>query len=207
MNWNVPGSSAEANRPDQLSRLDCFRQSIESADSSRRFGREGSATSKGQRVSFARRCVALLLQPVTLLLFLTTLVVTRGIGQGEFFFYNDEMYHAMGGVFFRDALVDLPLRHPLQYAYEYYAKYPAIAIPHWPPLFHFVEGVAFLVFGLSPWVSRLTVLGFTLLGVYFWYRIAGTVGPSYQAFWSGLILVCLPDILVYERVTMLEIPA
>lgn len=207
MNGNAPGSSAEANRPDQLSRLDSFRQSIESAGSSRRFGREGAATSKRQRVSFARRCVELLLQPVTLLLFLTTLVVTRGIGQGEFFFYNDEMYHAMGGVFFRDALADLPFRHPLQYAYEYYAKYPAIAIPHWPPLFHFVEGVAFLVFGLSPWVSRLTVLGFALMGVYFWYRIAETVGPRYQAFCSGLILVCLPDILVYERVTMLEIPA
>src|ERR1035438_7034094 len=73
MNGNAPGSSAEANRPDQLSRLDSFRQSIESAGSSRRFGREGAATSKRQRVSFARRCVELLLQPVMLLLFLTTL--------------------------------------------------------------------------------------------------------------------------------------
>jgi hypothetical protein len=129
------------------------------------------------------------------------------MGQGEFFFYNDEMYHAMTGVFFRDALVDLPFRHPLQYIFQYYAKYPAIGIPHWPPLFHLVEGVTFLVFGLSPWASRLTVLGFALMGVYFWYRIAEAVGPRYRAFCSGLILVCLPTILVYERVTMLEIPA
>ena len=47
-----------------------------------------------------RRFILLVSQPVTLLLFLTTLVVTRGMGQGEFFFYNDEMYHAMTGVFF-----------------------------------------------------------------------------------------------------------
>ena len=207
MNLPSSSSSAEANGSNQSHRFSRFRQGIESADSNRQAGADADAGSNPHWVRFMRRCLLLLLQPVTLLLFLTTLVVSRGMGRGEFFFFTDEMYHAMGGVFFRDALVDLPLRHPLQYAFEYYAKYPAMAIPHWPPLFHFVEGVAFLVFGLSPWVSRLTVLGFALMGTYFWYRIAEAAGPRWRAFCSGLIVVCLPWVLLYERVTMLEIPA
>src|SRR4029077_2924398 len=152
------------------------------------------------------RVIDLLLQPAVLLLILVGFVVSRGITRGEFFFYGDEMSHAMNGVFFRDFLVDLPLRHPIQYVYNYYAKYPALAFPHWPPLFHFLEGIFFLLFGLSPFVSRLTILCFTLMGVYFWYRIAERLGPRYRAFLSAVILACLPFVLVYERVTMLEIP-
>jgi len=152
------------------------------------------------------RAIALLFRPSLFLLILVTVVLTRGIAQGEFFYYGDEMRHAMNGAFFRDFLVDLPLQHPLQYTYEYYAKYPALAFPHWPPLFHFIEGVFFLLFGFSPWVSRLVVLGFALLAVYFWYRIAERFGPRYRAFLSAVILACIPFLLLYERVTMLEIP-
>jgi len=152
------------------------------------------------------RVTDLLLQPAVLLLILVGFVVSRGITRGEFFFYGDEMSHAMNGVFFRDFLVDLPLRHPIQYVYSYYAKYPALAFPHWPPLFHFLEGIFFLLFGLSPFVSRLTILCFSLMGVYFWYRIAERLGPRYRAFLSAVILACLPFVLLYERITMLEIP-
>lgn len=206
MNWNEPASSGESISRNQLPPHG-FRQAIEPAETVPQVGVDVAESPRPYRVPYTHRFMASLFQPVTLLLFLTILVVTRGMSQGEFFFYNDEMRHAMTGAFFRDFLVDLPLRHPQQYAFQYYAKYPAVAVPHWPPLFHFVEGVAFLVLGLSPWVSRLTVLGFALMGVYFWYRIAESVGPRYRAFCSGLILVCLPYLLLYERVTMLEIPA
>ena len=153
------------------------------------------------------RLIEFALRPPIILLTLVTVMLSRGITQGEFFFYGDETRHAMNGVFFRDFISDLPLRHPLQYVYEYYAKYPAIAFPHWPPLFHLIEGVFFLLFGLSPWVSRLVILGFALLAVYFWYRIAERLGPRYRAFLSAVILASMPFIFLYERVTMLEIPA
>jgi hypothetical protein len=103
---------------------------------------------------------------------------------GEFFFHTDEMYHAMNALFVRDFLVDLPIHHPVQYAYEYYAKYPAVALPHWPPLFYVAEGIAFLIFGISTWASRLVVLGFALLVIYFRYRIAVPLGPSITVFIS-----------------------
>jgi hypothetical protein len=96
------------------------------------------------------RLIHFALRPPVILVVLVALLASRGITQGEFFYYGDEMRHAMNGVFFRDFMSDLPLHHPLQYLYEYYAKYPALAFPHWPPLFHFIEGVFFLLFGLSP---------------------------------------------------------
>ncbi|MGD0271152.1 MAG: glycosyltransferase family 39 protein [Candidatus Sulfotelmatobacter sp.] len=157
--------------------------------------------------SILDRLIELLCRPTILLIAVTALVASKGISQGELFFHTDEMYHAMNGIFVRDFLVDFPIQHPVQYAYEYYAKYPAVALPHWPPLFYTAEGIAFLIFGVSPWVSRLVVVGFAVLAIHFWYRIAVSLGPRYRAFFSALILCCLPYILMYERLTMLEIPA
>lgn len=171
---------------------------------------ETSITELSGRLSKPSRFERLMwwfLRPTVVLLLLSAFVISLGITKGEFFYHTDEMSHAMNGVFVRDFLVDLPLQHPLQYAYNYYAKYPAIAFPHWPPLFYGVEGVFFLLFGISPWVSRLVVLGFALLAIYFWYRIVEPLAPRSRAFLSTLILACLPYVLVHERVTMLEIPA
>jgi hypothetical protein len=163
--------------------------------------------SSSQRSLRLERLIQFVLRPPFILFVVVTLLVSRGITQGEFFYYGDEMRHAMNGVFFRDFISDLPLDHPLQYTYEYYAKYPALAFPHWPPLFYFIEGVFFLLFGLSPWVSRVAILCFALLAVQFWYLIAERLGPRYRAFLSAVILASTPFILFYERVTMLEIPA
>src|ERR1039457_1885648 len=119
MTCSPPSSSADGPSP---SAVPCESGPVVESDGlTTQLEADDGANSSPRRVPFIRRFILLVLQPVTLLLFLTTLVVTRGMGQGEFFFYNDEMYHAMTEVFFRDALVDLPLRHPLQYAYEYAA--------------------------------------------------------------------------------------
>ena len=166
-----------------------------------------SASANSSRSPRFDRFFDFFLRPPVILLVLVTLVISRGISQGEFFFYYDEMSHAMNGIFFRDFLVDFPWRHPMEYAVQYYAKYPAISFPHWPPLFHFIEGLFFLVFGLAPWISRLAVLGFALMGAYFWYRIAERLGPQYRAFLSTLTIASAPFILLYERVTMLEVPS
>ena len=143
---------------------------------------------------------------ILLILIYLAVVISQQITVGEFHFNGDEMRHAMSGAFFRDALVDHPLQHPLRYVRQYYAKYPALGIPHWPPLFYLVEGVFFLVFGLSVWVSRLCILCYALGGAYFWYRIADRQGPRHLALLSTLIYPLLPYMLLYERATMLEVP-
>ena len=148
----------------------------------------------------------LLRRPSVILMLAVGLLLSRGITKGEPFYNNDETRHIMNGVFIRDLLVDRPVAHPLNYAYEYYAKYPAISIPHWPPLFYLVEGLFFLVFGISVWASRLAILGFALLGAYFWYRIAERYGPPSRACLSAFVFCLLPAVMVFESVTMLEIP-
>jgi hypothetical protein len=158
------------------------------------------------KASIWNRLSGVFLHPYSIVSLAVAFVVSRGITQGELL-SGDEPRHAMNGVFLRDCLVDRPWRNPLQYAYEYYAKYPAISFPHWPPFFHFVESIYFLVFGVSVWVSRLAVLSFAFLAGYFWYRIAERQGPRNLALLSAFIFPLLPFMLQYERTTMLEIPA
>jgi hypothetical protein len=144
-------------------------------------------------------------RPVFVLVIVIGLVIALDLG-GEFHFHGDEQRHAVTGLFFRDAMVDRPWQDPMAYAYGYYAKYPALGLVYWPPLFHVVEGVYFLLFGISVLTSRLAVLTFALIAVYFWYRIAETQGSRSLAVLSTLAFPLLPFMLTFERVTMLEIP-
>jgi len=140
------------------------------------------------------------------LLALVVLVTAIGYRPDEFHFTTDETRHAVTGLFFRDALADRPFANPRQYAFEYYAKYPALGIPHWPPFYYFVEGAFFLLFGISILSARLSILLFALLAAYFWQRLAATQGPPRRAWFAALIFPMVPYIIVYERSVMLEMP-
>ncbi len=154
------------------------------------------------RLSFLRR------EQVALLLLLALLAIPwlHGITRGEIHLITDETRHAMSGLFLYDFLHDLPLRAPLQYAYEYYGKYPAVSIGHWPPGFYFVEALFYAVFGLSVVAGRLAVLAFAVLGVAAWYKILRMYVAVELAVAATVVYACLPAILLYEKTTMLEIP-
>lgn len=140
-------------------------------------------------------------------LVLAALVITRGIGRGEFHLNIDEAFHATTGLYFADFLHDLPLHHPVKYTYEYYAQYPALALIHWPPFFYFVEGIMFSVFGPSVVTARLTVLLFALLGMFFWFKLVRELQNVWAAAISTIVLACLPSLLLYEKAVMLEVPS
>jgi len=144
-----------------------------------------------------------------LLLTLTvaTLLITVRIGKGEFNFNDDETQHAMTGMYFYDLLKDRPLRHPIEYTYEYYAHYPALGLIHWPPLFHLSEGLVFHLLQPSVIAARLTVLLFALLGLYFWFRFVAELHNEWIAFLATTLLALSPMVLLYEKVVMLEIPS
>lgn len=149
------------------------------------------------------RSYALLLCVLTL----STVVIVHGIHTGEFDYNVDEAQHGMTGLFFADVLRDLPLRHPAQYAYIYYAQYPAVAIVHWPPLFYLAEGLSFLAFGASAESARLTVLLFSLLLLYQWFRLTEELQDSLTAAISTAALSLIPMVLLFEKTVMLEIPS
>ncbi len=138
---------------------------------------------------------------------LVCVIACRHIRQGEFDYYVDEAQHAVTGLFVADALHDVPWRHPIQYAYTYYAQYPAVAILHWPPLFYVFEGISFLLFGASVVSARITIILFAALLLYEWFLLVEELEDSYTAGLSTAVLGLLPMMLVFEKTVMLEIPS
>jgi hypothetical protein len=138
---------------------------------------------------------------------LVCVMACRDIRKGEFDYNTDEAQHAVTGLFVADALHDLPLRHPVQYAYKYYAQYPAVAILHWPPLFYVFEGLSFWLFGASVVSARLTVIFFTVVLLYQWFLLVEDLQDSYTAALCTAVLGLLPSILLFEKTIMLEIPS
>jgi hypothetical protein len=138
---------------------------------------------------------------------LVLIFAARDIRVGEFDYNVDEAQHAVTGLFVADAFRDLPIRHPFQYAYRYYAQYPAVGILHWPPLFYVFEGLSFLVLGPSVVSARVTVLLFCLLLLYQWFRLVEENLDSYTAGICTAVLGLLPMALLFEKSVMLEIPS
>src|SRR4051812_48330765 len=122
----------------------------------------------------------------------------------EPFFYGDETRHVMTGVFFRDALLDLPVDRPRDYAVHYYLQYPALGLLVWPPFFHLVEGLFMVPFGTS-FVTAQVLVGLfaTLGGFYFFLLVRGTHGPAPAA--AALLLLALsPAVFILSHQVMLE---
>lgn len=134
-------------------------------------------------------------------------VAAHGIGRGEFDYNVDEAQHAVTGLFVADAMHDLPLLHPVAYAYRYYAQYPAVALVHWPPLFYVVEGLSFRMLGASVVAARVSVLLFLALLLYQWFRLVEELQGPFMAAISAIMLATIPLMLVFEKAVMLEIPS
>jgi Dolichyl-phosphate-mannose-protein mannosyltransferase len=166
------------------------------------FGPE-TDTSKPDRVSVRR--VILLAFPLGLAIFITLHRVAIG-ELGPAGLYGDEKIHACSSLFLMSLLHDLPLSHPVTYAYHYYAQYPALGIVQYPPFFYLTEGLIFLVFGPSVVMARLTVLLFTLVAAYFWFQLVKDLANEWAAYISTALLLCLPGLLPFEKSVMLEIP-
>lgn len=140
-------------------------------------------------------------------LILAAAEITHGIHKGEFNLNDDEPHHAFTGIFVADFLSDLPLAHPVEYTYLYYARYPVLGIVHWPPVFSTVEGLVFLALGASVVTAKLTVLFFALFGLFFWFLLVRYLEGDLPAIASTAVLALIPFMILYERSVMLEIPS
>ena len=137
------------------------------------------------------------------LVFLLVAVLNRQ--SDGLWFQGDAPRHAVNGLFWWDFLKALP-RHPTEYAISYYARYPVIAPVTYPPLFYVLEGLAFAVFGPSPYAARFVVLLFAgMAGLYTMAWARRWMGPL--AGWAGTFLAFLPGIVLWSNTVMLNIPA
>jgi hypothetical protein len=120
-------------------------------------------------------------------------------------FQGDAPRHAINGLFWWDLLAAHPL-DPLDYAIRYYARYPVIAPATYPPLFYVLEGAAFSLFAATPYVARVVVLLFTCMaGLYAMAWARRWLGAIFG--WAGVLLVCLPGVVVWSTAVMLNVPS
>ena len=123
------------------------------------------------------------------------------------FYWSDAPRHALNGVFIKDLLLAAPIKDPAAYAYAYYARYPALTVLFYPPLFYFLSAPLYLLLGVSHQTALLAVflhyvafgIGCYRLGL-FWLRPA-------MALLFALVLLAAPEIAFWGRQVMLEIPA
>lgn len=138
---------------------------------------------------------------ITVMVMLATLI---GITRGEFW-HSDSSRHAMNGVFIKDLLHSWPA-HPVLYAREYYAQYPALSLAYHPPLFPLVESFFFSVLGASAATARMVVAGFTLLFLLAWYFFIARGYNRETALWAALVLGSTPYMVLLARSVLLELP-
>jgi hypothetical protein len=127
---------------------------------------------------------------------------------GEPFKNGDETRHVMTGVFFRDALADLPesSADPRGYASRYYVQYPALGLIVWPPFFYAIEGLAMSLFGTGYTVARGVEYAFALVGGIYSYRLVLRTHGRGVAAVALALLGLAPLVFEYTGYVLLEVP-
>lgn len=144
--------------------------------------------------------------PYAVLLVASGILLATSPVNGDFS-WSDAPRHALNGAFVKDFIAALPWRHPVAWAENYYLQYPALSILFYPPLFYLFEAVSYAVFGVSHFTAQATVAAFYAflgLGV---YRLARLWLPRFTALGAALMLMGAPEIALWGRQVMLDIPA
>jgi hypothetical protein len=147
------------------------------------------------------------LWPSAVLILGVALLAYSAPRNGEFW-WSDAPRHALNGVFLADLLVDRPPLASVQtWAIEYYLQYPALTILFYPPLFAAVEAAVFLPLGASHAVAVAVVMSFYIGFALGAYALARRWLPREAAVAAALLAIALPEIALWGRQIMTEIPA
>ena len=136
--------------------------------------------------STPKSAAVLLVWQVVLLVAVWGFLVLLHADNNGLWWQGDAPRHATTGIFYWDMLTSLP-RHPIDFALQFYARYPLISPGMYPPFFHILEGLAYGIFGISPYVAKMLVLVFLLL--------AGFYLMAWLRRWIGIGGIC-PQILI-----------
>ncbi|MHC4267809.1 MAG: ArnT family glycosyltransferase [Planctomycetota bacterium] len=126
--------------------------------------------------------------------------------EGAVSMHGDPPRHMMNGVFFYDLIRDFPLTNPLEYALQYFARYPALSLGHHPMLLGVAEVPFYTVFGVSVFSARLTIVFFMVLAGIMWFLLIRMIYDENIAFFSSSILITTPFVVASSRIVMTEVP-
>jgi hypothetical protein len=138
---------------------------------------------------------------------LALVTASKGLGDETAVSLQGDMpRYMMNGAFFGDALRDAPLDGPLQYAHEYFARYPALSVGHHAVLVSLALTSSFVLFGMSVLSARLTILAFVLLCGIAAFRLFRVTHNQRTALLASLLLVTSPMVVDSSRVVLSELP-
>lgn len=147
-------------------------------------------------------------RPLVLLSFLALgLVYLLPYPSSEPFYYYDETRHVMTGVYFRDLLHDMPFAHLREYTINYYLQYPALGLLIWPPFFHFLDGLAMSIFGISLVVPKALVGLFAVIACVYLFRLVRLSHDVTRAAIAVVFFGLFPLVFELSHYVMLEVPA
>lgn len=136
---------------------------------------------------------------------LGAVLVARGLTDEAAVSLDGDMPHyLLNGVFLHDLLHDLPLRAPLEYAWRYYARYPALTLGHHPFVPALAEIPFFSVFGISVFSARLTTACAFILSLIFLFALLRDIYDMPTALFGSLLFISTPGILPLYQVVLSE---
>lgn len=146
------------------------------------------------------------------LVVLMVALVLGGIGLGDERYVSlqgDMPRHLMNGVFFYDALRDLPAPgDALEYARHYYARYPALSLGHHPILLSLAEVPSYALFGVSVFAGRVVVLAFFVAATLYLFRLGDALyADPWAAAVTALTFASSPYLVELTQSVMTELPA
>jgi 4-amino-4-deoxy-L-arabinose transferase-like glycosyltransferase len=121
--------------------------------------------------------------------------------------WPDASRHALNGAFVLDFIQQLPWRHPIEFAYDYYRQWPALTILFYPPLFYGVLAAVYAVFGVSEASALLTELAFLFFLAWGAFRLSRHWLDPPPALAVALLLLGAPELAFWGRQIMLDVPA
>jgi 4-amino-4-deoxy-L-arabinose transferase-like glycosyltransferase len=121
--------------------------------------------------------------------------------------WMDASRHALNGVFVLDFVRAMPLRHPMDFAIDYYRQWPALTIGFYPPLFYVVLAASYAIFGVSEASALIPELAFLALLGWGAYRLSRHWLGAAPALAAALMLMGAPEVSYWAQQIMLDVPS
>jgi len=168
---------------------------------------QGAATRTGPPAAAleARRRYGAVLQSALVVVAALALLWPRA--RERDFWWSDASRHGLDGVFLVDMVRDGGIVAPRAYTIRYAARYPALGVAYYPPLFAALEALAYGVAGVTYATARGVVVLFGALAGLGCYLL----GRRLRGGWFGVVaaigFLTMHDAVYWSRDVMLEMPA
>lgn len=147
---------------------------------------------------------------LTAALLVAMLVGSRGItDEGSVILGADMARYLMSGVFLYDLLgsgAGWTFGSAMTYAEHYFVQYPALSIPHHPPLLPISLVPFYGMFGVTVFAARLAILAYFVLSILLLYTLVERVYDEEVAGWACLLFASSPIVAWFAQRVLSEIP-